>query len=55
MEQGEFRSIVIFGNARPGPQQEYFFRGILKAIEHRDVPVAYIHANPGDGLIKEYK
>jgi hypothetical protein len=49
-----FRSIVVFGNARPGPQQDPFFLGVMDVVENLEVPFAYIHANPGTGAVEEY-
>jgi hypothetical protein len=54
--KGDFRAVVLLGNARPGPQQDAFFKGVLDLVDKSviDVPVAYIHANPGSGNVEEY-
>jgi hypothetical protein len=54
INKDQFRAVVIFGNARPGPQQEYFFQNVMEGLEKVGVPVAYIHANPGSGNVEEY-
>jgi hypothetical protein len=50
--KGDFRAVVLLGNARPGPRQDAFFKGVLDLVDKSvmvDAPVAYIHANSGSG------
>ena len=48
MHKGQFRSLAIFGSARPNPQHEVFFDGLMELVEDLDLPIAYIHASPFD-------
>ena len=54
LNEGKFQSLVIFGSARPGPQHELFFDGVMELVEDLEIPVAYIHANDGLGPAQEY-
>jgi len=47
--KGQFRAVVIMGNARPGPQQQGFFNSIADALRRYKGPVAYVHADSGVG------
>jgi hypothetical protein len=53
MNKGQFRAIVLLGNARPTPQQEDFFNTVFTSLKPIGKPMAYIHANSGGG-IREY-
>jgi hypothetical protein len=49
------RSVILLGNARPSPQQDVFFKGVQEMVDNTaNVPVAYIHANPGNGEVEQY-
>eukprot|EP00535_Pseudo-nitzschia_heimii_P003280 CAMPEP_0197180034 /NCGR_PEP_ID=MMETSP1423-20130617/4793_1 /TAXON_ID=476441 /ORGANISM="Pseudo-nitzschia heimii, Strain UNC1101" /LENGTH=775 /DNA_ID=CAMNT_0042630053 /DNA_START=110 /DNA_END=2437 /DNA_ORIENTATION=+ len=52
--QGEYRAIVLLGNARPGPQQRYFFNSIKQDLSNAKVPTAYVHAHSGSGETEHY-
>jgi len=52
--QGQYRSIVIFGNARPGPRQQNFFDSIREDLAQARVPVAYVHSHSGFGETEHY-
>lgn len=43
--RGEFRAIVLMGNARPSPQQVSFFTGIAPYLQDSNVPVMYLHSD----------
>ncbi|VEU36804.1 unnamed protein product [Pseudo-nitzschia multistriata] len=42
--EGQYRAIVMLGNARPGPRQQGFFDSISEPLANARVPVAYVHA-----------
>eukprot|EP00534_Pseudo-nitzschia_fraudulenta_P017778 CAMPEP_0201255916 /NCGR_PEP_ID=MMETSP0853-20130426/263_1 /ASSEMBLY_ACC=CAM_ASM_000640 /TAXON_ID=183588 /ORGANISM="Pseudo-nitzschia fraudulenta, Strain WWA7" /LENGTH=844 /DNA_ID=CAMNT_0047555939 /DNA_START=26 /DNA_END=2560 /DNA_ORIENTATION=- len=46
---GRYRSVVMLGNARPGPRQQAFFDAIRGDLSEARVPVAYVHAHSGFG------
>lgn len=49
--KGSFRNIVLFGNARPSPQQKDFFDALLSNLKAHHGPLIYIHAGErGDGV-----
>jgi len=52
--KGQYRSVVLMGNARPGPQQRRFFDDIKEDLKDARVPVAYVHAHSGFGEIEHY-
>lgn len=52
--KGQFRSIVLLGNAKPSPMQDDFFNSIFTSLKPIGKPVAYIHANSGTNDIMEY-
>ena len=52
--KGEYRSIVMLGNARPGPQQQPFFDDIRDDLKQARVPVAYVHSHSGFGETEHY-
>jgi hypothetical protein len=54
LHKGQFRAIVILGNARPAPQQDEFFNTVFTSLKDIQRPMAYIHANSGNGSIREY-
>lgn len=55
MNQGGFKSIVMLGNARPGPQQRNFFDRLAAFLGPYDLPIIYIHANSGVGGVMQYE
>jgi hypothetical protein len=54
MFAGEFKQIVMFGNARPGPEQRHFFERLEEFLGPYEMPIIYIHANSGVGGIMQY-
>lgn len=44
---GQYRAVVMLGNARPGPGQRAFFGSISEDLAASRVPIAYVHANSG--------
>ena len=52
--KGEYRAIVMLGNARPGPQQRNFFDSIREDLKHARVPAAYVHSHSGFGNTEHY-
>ena len=54
LHKDSFRSIVLLGNARPGPAQEEFFNGLVSGIKPVGKPIAYVHGNPGEGGVRQY-
>ena len=55
MNEGAFSSIVMLGNARPGPQQHKFFDRLSAFLGQYDLPIIYIHANSGVGGVMQYE
>jgi len=51
---GEYRAIVMLGNARPGPQQRNFFDSIREDLKEARVPAAYVHSHSGFGDTEHY-
>jgi hypothetical protein len=43
--RGQFRAVVLMGNARPSQQQQPFFDGISTALKDSKSPVIYLHAD----------
>ena len=43
--KGNFRSVVVFGNARPSAQQAVFFETMFSNLKEHHAPMVYIHAN----------
>jgi hypothetical protein len=54
MFSGNFKQIVMLGNARPGPEQRHFFGHLAEFLGPYEMPIIYIHANSGVGGIMEY-
>lgn len=54
MNEGDFKYIVMMGNARPGPQQRAFFDRLSDFLGPFDLPVIYVHANSGVGGVMQY-
>lgn len=55
MNKGEFRSVVLLGNARPSAQQALFFETLLSNLKEHHAPIVYIHANQkGDDILQHY-
>mmetsp|Transcript_53576 Transcript_53576/g.81300 ORF Transcript_53576/g.81300 Transcript_53576/m.81300 type:complete len:764 (-) Transcript_53576:103-2394(-) len=54
LHKGQFRAIVLLGNARPSPQQDQLFNTIFTSLKDIQRPMAYIHANSGSGAVREY-
>jgi hypothetical protein len=54
LNKDNFRAIVIFGNTRPTPAQNEIFKGIKSSLNSLRIPVAYVHANSGEGSVREY-
>ena len=54
MNEGKFKSIVMLGNARPGPQQRMFFDRLSDFLGPYDLPIIYVHANSGVGGVMQY-
>ena len=52
--RGEYRSVILLGNARPGPQQQQFFDSIREDLTAARVPVAYVHSHSGFGETEHY-
>eukprot|EP00531_Pseudo-nitzschia_arenysensis_P009764 CAMPEP_0116153136 /NCGR_PEP_ID=MMETSP0329-20121206/21059_1 /TAXON_ID=697910 /ORGANISM="Pseudo-nitzschia arenysensis, Strain B593" /LENGTH=723 /DNA_ID=CAMNT_0003649975 /DNA_START=58 /DNA_END=2229 /DNA_ORIENTATION=+ len=52
--KGEYRSVVMLGNARPGPQQQRFFDSLRDDLKNARVPVAYVHSHSGFGETEHY-
>eukprot|EP00547_Thalassionema_nitzschioides_P015689 CAMPEP_0194231676 /NCGR_PEP_ID=MMETSP0158-20130606/324_1 /TAXON_ID=33649 /ORGANISM="Thalassionema nitzschioides, Strain L26-B" /LENGTH=653 /DNA_ID=CAMNT_0038964331 /DNA_START=68 /DNA_END=2026 /DNA_ORIENTATION=+ len=50
-----YRAVVLFANARPSQQHNDFFEDLLDDINQIQKPVAYIHANGGNGKFETYK
>lgn len=50
--KGEFRSVVIMGNAHPGHQQHRFFESVSGVLERMQVPTVYVHADSGLGSVE---
>lgn len=55
MNQEDFSKIIMFGNARPGPQQRKFFDRLSDFLGAYEIPIIYIHANSGVGGVMQYK
>ena len=55
MNKEDFKYIVMFGNARPGPQQRKFFNRLSQFLGPYDLPIIYIHANSGVGGVMQYE
>lgn len=55
MNRDSFRSIVMLGNARPGPQQRRFFDRLSNFLGPYSLPIIYIHANSGVGGVMQYE
>jgi len=51
---GQYRAVVMLGNARPGPQQRPFFDSIREDLNNAKVPTAYIHSHSGFGATEHY-
>ena len=43
--RGQYRAVVLMGNARPSQQQQSFFDGISTALKDSKSPVIYLHAD----------
>ena len=54
LHKDSFRAIVLMGNARPGPAQQTFFDGLVTGIRPVGKPIAYVHANSGQGKVVQY-
>jgi hypothetical protein len=54
MFAGDFKQIVMLGNARPGPEQRHFFERLAAFLGPYEMPIIYIHANSGVGGIMQY-
>jgi hypothetical protein len=52
--KGEYRAVVMLGNARPGPQQRNFFDSIREDLKNARVPAAYVHSHSGFGDTEHY-
>ncbi len=52
--KGDYRTVVLLGNARPGPQQQNFFDSIREDLKKARVPVAYVHSHSGFGETEHY-
>jgi len=53
--RGQFRAVVLLGNARPSQQQQSFFMGIAPALKDSTVPVVYLHSDSnGAGTTQHY-
>ena len=55
MNQDAFDKIIMFGNARPGPQQRRFFDRLADFLGPLELPIIYIHANSGVGGVMQYR
>ena len=56
VQKDQIRSVVVFGNAKPGyPGSVRFFAQLEEFMRDFDLPVMYVHAASGTGAIKEYK
>lgn len=54
MNEGNFKYIVMLGNARPGPLQRKFFDRLSDFLGPYDLPIIYVHANSGVGGVMQY-
>lgn len=55
MNKGEFRSVVLIGNARPSALQAAFFETLFSNLKEHHAPIVYIHANEkGDDVLQHY-
>mmetsp|Transcript_36615 Transcript_36615/g.42089 ORF Transcript_36615/g.42089 Transcript_36615/m.42089 type:complete len:905 (-) Transcript_36615:314-3028(-) len=53
--RGQFRAVVLLGNARPSQQQYSFFTGIAPALRDSKTPVLYLHSDSnGAGTTEHY-
>lgn len=55
MNRDSFNKVVLFGNARPGPKNQFFFEALSGFLGPYELPVIYIHANSGVGGVMQYK
>lgn len=52
---GQFRAIVLMGNARPSQQQVSFFVGIAPYLQQTNAPVIYLHSDSNKvGTMQHY-
>ncbi len=55
LNKGNFRSVVLMGNARPSAQQTVFFNTLFSNLKDHHAPIVYIHANErGDEVLQHY-
>lgn len=52
--KGNFRSIVLLGNARPSAQQTLFFEAMFSNLKEHHAPMVYIHANQKGDEVMQY-
>jgi hypothetical protein len=53
--RGQFRAVVLMGNARPSQQQQSFFDGISVSLKDSKSPVIYLHADSNKlGYVQHY-
>lgn len=55
VEGDTYRAVILFANARPSSQHDDFFEEVFDNINKIKKPVAYIHANGGNGKFETYK
>lgn len=54
INKGNFRSIVLLGNARPSAQQTLFFDALFSNLKEHHAPIVYIHANEKGEEVIQY-
>jgi hypothetical protein len=52
--KGNFRNIVLLGNARPSAQQALFFDALFSNLKEHHAPIVYVHANQHGDDVMQY-